>query len=74
MAGELKVPWVVGRQRALARAVAMHVALKLGKDWSRLTHAQRDSAVRDADDLVQGWVRDGVLACFIYDYREQDLP
>lgn len=72
MPAPLTVPWVVGRQRAVARALAIHLASHTGRDWSRLTHAQRDAAVREADGVVRGWARDGVLATFLYEYRERE--
>lgn len=72
MPQEPKVEWVVGRKKALARAVAILTAREAGTDWSRLTHAQRDSRFRRAEEAVTQWARDDVLALFLYPYREKD--
>lgn len=67
-----KVRWVVGRRKAIARALAMSSAEAKGLRWFDLPTQTRDSLVRDADEVVGSWVSDGLLAEFRHDYREKE--
>jgi hypothetical protein len=66
------VHWVVGRQQALARAVAIYSSSRLGADWASLVPSQRDVSIRIAEKAVSEWVSNGVLVSYIDEYREAD--
>lgn len=68
-----RVPYVAGRRKALARAIAIHVAEKERTlTWSAISQADRDHRVKDADDMIEQLCRDKVLAQFIGRYREAE--
>ena len=67
-----KVPWVVGRRKALARALAIEVANALQVDWTKFPQQQKDKFIQQSDAVVRQWIGAGVLAEFDYDYREQE--
>lgn len=66
------VPWVVGRKKALARVIALEIH-RLGDDgpaWERLTQAQKNKRVRDAERVIDRWVANGVLIQMAHEYRD----
>lgn len=67
------VPWITGRRRALARALAMSLAEAKGLEWFEIPTQSRDRMVRAADAAVGDWIATGVLAEFAYDYRETEV-
>jgi hypothetical protein len=67
-----KVPWVVVRRLALARAMAIHAAQASGKDWLRMSQAAREKMTDDADQTLSEWVRSGLALQFAGEYREAD--
>ncbi len=70
----VKVEWVTGRRKALARCVAIALAEdKRGAfAWDDMSELERIKAISHAQALVKDWIAGGVLACFQYDYREND--
>jgi hypothetical protein len=72
MVDAVKVPWVVVRRLALARAMAIREAKLLGQDWMRLPSATRDRMVADAEKAINEWTRAEVAIQFLGEYREAE--
>lgn len=68
----MRVPWVVGRRVALARAIAIQTVEANGMKWDRMSQARRDQLVKQADATIGKWIRSGLLATFSHEYRERD--
>lgn len=68
----MSVPWVAGRRKALARAVAIFAAQATGRDWGRMTSAERMKLSGDAYAAVRSWEAHGVLTSFQAEYREAE--
>lgn len=66
------VQWVVGRKKALARAIAIQSVQANGLRWEALGQSRRDQLVKDAEALLTSLVSHGVLAQFKHEYRERD--
>lgn len=66
----VKVPWVVVRRLALARAMAIRSAAARGEDWLRLHPSTREKRVREEEEAILEWIRAGVAVQFSGDYRE----
>lgn len=64
------VPYVSGRRKAVSRSVALLAARLQGVVWTELRPAERRRLEREADEVVQGWISNGVLVEFLYEYRE----
>jgi hypothetical protein len=68
------VPWIVGRRRAIARAMAIYSAATAGRLWSNIPQTIRDQLVQNADETIGQWAESGLLATFNYEYLEADQP
>jgi len=71
----VKVEWVTGRRKALARCVAVAICNAnnpIGCGWDDLVDSEKAEIEQLASDLVRDWIAGGVLACFPYEYREND--
>ncbi len=66
------VPWVVGRKRALANAIALVVLEFQGKDPRRVSHHEMKKLVAAAEMHVDDMVRRRVLASFDHEWRGSD--
>ena len=64
------VPWILGTRLALARALALVIAEERKVNWGRLSPAQRDRLVADAEARVQRWVSEGAARTFLAEWRE----
>ena len=64
------VPWVTGRLKALARALALHDAKKEGVDWTKLPRREQTRRTREAEEVITRWVENGVITSFLYPYRD----
>lgn len=64
------VPWILGTRLALARALALVVAEERKLNWGRMTPAQRDRLVAEAERRVQRWVAEGAARTFLSEWRE----
>lgn len=67
-----KVPWVVVRRMALARAMAIRAAGQRGLNWWSLSQATRDNLVKQEENAINEWTRLDVVIQFQGDYREAD--
>lgn len=67
-----KVAWVTGRKKALARSVAIAIAEREGFDWLLLNELRQRQRFEEAMRMVDSWIQLGVLATFLYDYREKE--
>jgi hypothetical protein len=67
-----KVPWVVVRRLALARAMAIHAAHASGKDWLRMSQGAREKMIEESDSALGEWVSSGLALQFAGEYREKD--
>ena len=67
---ETHVFWVTGRRKAVARALALEAVRLQGEDWSKLSKAERQRIIGEADMVVGNWINNGVLSEFLYPYRE----
>ena len=67
-----KVPYVVVRRLALARAIAIEHVHMTGKDWSRLSRSGREKVIAHIEERITEWARSGLLIQFAGDYREAD--
>lgn len=68
----MKVPWVVGRKRAIARAMAISSITDQGQHWTKLSQARRDAHVDLMERRLTEWVQSGLLATFSHEYREHN--
>lgn len=62
----MKVAYVSGRKKALARAVAM----QLYPDWESLSVQEKTKKVEETIETLNEWIRNGVLVTFDYERRE----
>lgn len=65
------VPYVTGRKKALARAVAQTAVSVQGFVWDSLGEQERQRLVADAMTILDRWIAEGVLAEFLNEYREK---
>ena len=70
----VKVPWVVGRQRYLAHAIAVFIAETQGAEWFEMPQGARDALVEKCHQRVIRWCNNDVLAVFMHDYAEKGTP
>lgn len=64
------VPYVSGRRRALARALAIEASRLQDAVWTDLRASERRRLEREADEVIRRWISNGVLVEFLYEYRE----
>ena len=70
----MKVPWVVGRQRYLAHAMAVFMAESQGADWFEMPQGARDALVEKCHQRIIQWCNNDVLAMFMHEYSEKETP
>lgn len=67
-----KVPWVVVRRLALARAMAIRDAAGRGQQWEQLSQSVRNEMIRKAEKDIVDWSRSGLVIQFLGEYREAE--
>lgn len=63
------VPYVSGRKKALARALALEIAKAEGVKWATLSMTDKSRRVQCAVDVVSQWVAAEVVTQFFYEWR-----
>lgn len=70
----MKVPWIMGRQRYLAHAMAVFLAESQGADWHEMPQGARDVLINKCQRRIVDWCNNDVLGVFMHDYVEKERP
>lgn len=68
----MRVTWITGRKKALARAIAIQTVTASGLDWESITQAKRNELTSQANVFLSSLVKHGILAQYAHEYRERD--